>query len=195
MLLFSSRCNPTGIRRTWLQVKMKHKNIIQTANRRKAEARKTRAGPPPPLADVEELDLSHNTGTPVAEGISSSEPGTPQDTGADIKFFDGVLHIVEPPASIELKVEEDSDSKEVLSAATEMERPTESMAGHHQEQAPSTPAAQLDTLPVKELHRLHLVKKITKMDQEMVYVGRQIRKIDLEIELLQHQLEEIKKNK
>ncbi|XP_025758571.1 uncharacterized protein LOC112843779 isoform X2 [Oreochromis niloticus] len=39
-------CNPTGTKRTWQQLKMKYKNIVQTANRKKAEARKVVEGAP-----------------------------------------------------------------------------------------------------------------------------------------------------
>ncbi|KAK0149797.1 hypothetical protein N1851_009452 [Merluccius polli] len=71
-------CNPTGEKRTWQQLKIKYKNIVQTANRKKADARKTGGGPaPPPLTEAEELALSQYIGRPVAEGIpggsSSSE--------------------------------------------------------------------------------------------------------------------------
>lgn len=62
---------------------------VSSANRKKAEARKTGGGPaPPPLTNAEEMALSLNTGRPVAEGIPagcSSEPVTPQDTSAYIK--------------------------------------------------------------------------------------------------------------
>ncbi|XP_061565366.1 uncharacterized protein LOC133419891 isoform X3 [Cololabis saira] len=64
-----------------------------------------------------------------------------------------------------------------------------SVAGHYQEEAPSTSAAQIDTLTVKELYRMHLIKKIAKTDIEMLYLDRQIRKADLEIEILKHKLE------
>ncbi|KAK0144351.1 hypothetical protein N1851_017277 [Merluccius polli] len=79
----------TREKRTWKQLKMKHKNIIQNANRKKAEARKMGGGPlPPPLTESEELALSQNRGRPGAEGIpggSSSEPVAPQDTSAYIR--------------------------------------------------------------------------------------------------------------
>ncbi|KAK0133466.1 hypothetical protein N1851_030991 [Merluccius polli] len=82
-------CNPAGEKRTWQQLKMKYKNIVQTANRKKADARKTGGGPaPPPLTEAEALALSQNIGRPVAEGIpggSSSSESTPQDTSAFIK--------------------------------------------------------------------------------------------------------------
>ena len=59
------------------------------ANRKKAEARKTGGGPPPPpLTEAEKMALSQNSGRPIAEGISggsSSDPPTPQDTGAYIR--------------------------------------------------------------------------------------------------------------
>ncbi|KAK0154472.1 hypothetical protein N1851_003428 [Merluccius polli] len=57
--------------------------VNYSANRKKADARKTGGGPaPPPLTEAEELALSHNIGRPVAEGIpggSSSSESTPQD--------------------------------------------------------------------------------------------------------------------
>ena len=59
------------------------------ANRKKAEARKRGGGPPPPpLTEAEKMALSHYSGRPIAEGISvgsSSDPATPQDTGAYIR--------------------------------------------------------------------------------------------------------------
>ncbi|XP_026095376.1 uncharacterized protein LOC113073011 isoform X3 [Carassius auratus] len=63
-------CNPSGATRTLSQVKMKHKNILQKANRKKTEARLTGGGPPPPpLTPSEELALSLNKGRPVVAGI------------------------------------------------------------------------------------------------------------------------------
>ncbi|XP_056604801.1 uncharacterized protein LOC130421109 isoform X3 [Triplophysa dalaica] len=200
---------------TWQQLKMKYKNIIQSANRKRAEARKTGGGPaPPPLTDAEEMALSLNTGRPVAEGIpggSSSEPVSPQDTSAYIiSDSDGKVSLVEPLVTTEpqavvsglthaekfqgiLKSEyytkctssQDEGDEETLSADTE--RPTESMA--EQEEGPSNSDTQINALPVKELYKLHLIKKLQKTDKELVYLDRQILKTDLEIELLRHKLE------
>ncbi|KAI7803053.1 putative myb/SANT-like DNA-binding domain-containing protein 4-like [Triplophysa rosa] len=169
-------CNRSAIKRTWQQMKMKYKNIIQSANRKRAEARKTGGGPaPPPLTDAEEMALSLNTGRPVAEGIpggSSSEPVTPQDTSAYIIYSDGNVNLVEPLITTEPQSVDEGD-EETLSADTE--RPTE--------------------LPVKELYKLHLIKQLQKTDKELVYLDRQILKTDLEIELLRHKLEDRKKTK
>ncbi|XP_054870005.1 uncharacterized protein LOC118470775 isoform X2 [Amphiprion ocellaris] len=80
---FSVLCNPAGEKRMWQQLKMKYKNIVQTANRKKADACKKGGGPAPPVTEAEELLLSQNLGRPVAEGIpggSSSSETTSQDT-------------------------------------------------------------------------------------------------------------------
>ncbi|XP_034546373.1 uncharacterized protein LOC117817726 isoform X2 [Notolabrus celidotus] len=144
-------CNHAGEKRTWLQLKMKYKNIVQTANRKKADARKTGGGrAPPPLTEAEALALSQNFGRPATEGIpggsSSSEP-TPQDTSAFITYSDGAICLVEPPhATTDLVTDEECE--ETLSAAFtegEPERPVEGMAGQQQE-GPSTSTAQIDTV-------------------------------------------------
>ncbi|XP_033468193.1 uncharacterized protein LOC117247691 isoform X1 [Epinephelus lanceolatus] len=67
-------------------------------NRKKAEAHKTGGGP---------LALSQNTGRPVAEGIpggnSSSEPVTPQEPHAFIRYSDGVLLWIVMPLQLMMK--------------------------------------------------------------------------------------------
>ncbi|CAL8352003.1 unnamed protein product [Boreogadus saida] len=115
--------NPSCPKRTWQQMKMKYKNIVQTANRKKAEARKTGGGPPPaPLTVAEEMALSQQSMRPVAEGIpggSSSDPPTPQDRSAFIRVTDGVIALLEPDALTNLHAIEDDG--ETLSAAFERE--------------------------------------------------------------------------
>lgn len=44
-------------------------------------------------------------------------------------------------------------------------------------------------LPVKEVYKIYLLKKIQETDKEMLYLDRQIRRADLEIEILEHKLE------
>ncbi|XP_056448996.1 uncharacterized protein LOC130384701 [Gadus chalcogrammus] len=129
---------------------MKYKNVVHKANRKKAEARKTGGGPPPPLTEAEKMALSQNSGRPIAEGISwgsSSDPPTPQDTGAYIKVTDGVICLVEPSAITDLHAE---DGEDTLSAATEREdaeRPVESHAGNYnEEEGPSTSTEHLTSV-------------------------------------------------
>ncbi|XP_056456667.1 uncharacterized protein LOC130390630 isoform X1 [Gadus chalcogrammus] len=186
-------CNPTGTKRTWQQLKMKYKNVVQTANRKKAEARKTGGGPPPPpVTEAEEMALSQNSGRPIAEGISggsSPDPPTPQDTGAYIKVTDGVICLMEPSAITDLHAE---DGEDALSAATEREdaeRPVESHAGNYnEEEGPSTSTEQLTSLPVKQLYKVYLQAQINKFHLEMDNIRLQITKTKMEIQMLDHQL-------
>ncbi|XP_030208314.1 uncharacterized protein LOC115540858 isoform X2 [Gadus morhua] len=192
-------CNPTGTKRTWQQLKMKYKNVVQTANRKKAEARKTGGcPPPPPLTEAEKMAFSQNSGRPIAEGISggsSSDPPTPQDTGAYIKVTDdGVICLVESSAITDLHAE---DGEDTLSAATvreDAERPVESHAGNYnEEEGPSTSTEQLTSLPVKQLYKVYLQAQINKFHLEMDHIRLQITKTKMEIQMLDHQLKEIKK--
>ncbi|XP_039466468.1 uncharacterized protein LOC120439478 isoform X2 [Oreochromis aureus] len=166
------------------------------ANRKKAEARKTGGGPPPPpLTEAEQLALSQNSGRPVAEGISagtSSESITPQDTSAYIRVDgDGVLHLVQPP------VEPDQHAVEIeetLTAVTEegaTETLYESDDGNAEEEGPATSPTNLSSLPVKQLYKTYLIKKIEKCNLEMEHFKQQIQKTKTEILLLEHQLREI----
>ncbi|KAK0152046.1 hypothetical protein N1851_006572 [Merluccius polli] len=174
------KCNSKGEKRTWQQLKMKHKNIIQN--------------------EAEKLALSQNRGRPAAEGIpggSSSEPVAPQDTSAYIRckytlmslkkikliykyiaYFlthisthptveDGVICLQPPTETVNPAAEEEEeDDEETLSAATgrDPEGPTEHTAGHHQE-GPSTSTAQLDTvrLSVNTMLNLYVELRLMKL--------------------------------
>ncbi|GAA6084310.1 uncharacterized protein LOC109952078 isoform X1, partial [Tachysurus ichikawai] len=145
-------CNPAGIKRMWQQIKMKYKNIMQSANRQKAEGRKTGGGPaPPPQTNADEMGLSLNAGRPMAEGI----PGGTNSHGN--------ICLLEPPVPIE-PLAVDGGDEETVSADTE--RPTESVE-EQPEEGPSTSGAQMNKLPDKELYRILLIKKIQKADLEM----------------------------
>ncbi|GAA6074594.1 uncharacterized protein LOC119217615 [Tachysurus ichikawai] len=78
------------------------------------------------LTNAEEMVLSLNAGRPMAEGIpggTSSEPVTPEDVSAFIKYSYGNICLLEPPVPTEPQTVDDGDDEETFSAATE--RPTE----------------------------------------------------------------------
>ncbi|CAB1428116.1 unnamed protein product [Pleuronectes platessa] len=190
--------NPSCPKRTWQQMKMKYKNIVQTANRKKAEARKTGGGPPPAaLTEAEEMALSQQSMRPVAEGIpggSSSDPPTPQDRSAFIRVTDGVIALLEPDALTNLHAIEDDG--ETLSAAFEREeeRPIEDEIEFNERPSTSSSTSQLTSLPVKELYKIYLGKQINKADLEMDHIRQKMQKDALEIQILEHKLKEIKKS-
>ncbi|KAL7385936.1 hypothetical protein ABVT39_002109 [Epinephelus coioides] len=71
-------CGTNTVRRTWQQIRTKHKNIIQSANRKKNEMRKTGGGPAPPQYTAsEELALANNEGRPIMEGIEGGIKSDP----------------------------------------------------------------------------------------------------------------------
>ncbi|XP_061788825.1 uncharacterized protein [Nerophis lumbriciformis] len=229
-------CNLSSEKRTWSQLKMKYKNIIQTANRKKAEVRRASGEPAPSLSparppkeEEEEMAVSQDTGTiegikercrPVLDGLRggiSSQPLAPQDTSAFVKYCDGVICLVEPNTLTPLIVAdedvkhsksastawefelshaeaENDDARDTGSASTEWESeppPAVSNAAH-QENDSSTSSAKIDTLPVKDLYKMHLLKKMEKNDKQIMYLDLQMKKTDLEIEILKHKLEEMK---
>ncbi|KAK0139203.1 hypothetical protein N1851_024130 [Merluccius polli] len=103
-------CPSQREKRTWKQLKMKHKNIIQKAIRKKAEARKMGGGPPPPpLTEAEELALSQNRGRPVAEvevrGWAIIVSATASQNSSSVRhpsaptFFDQFQNRTRPPSA------------------------------------------------------------------------------------------------
>ncbi|KAF4088083.1 hypothetical protein AMELA_G00078750 [Ameiurus melas] len=72
------------------------------------------------------MALSLNVGRPMAEGIpggTSSEPVTPEDSSAFIKYSDGNICLLEPAVPTEPQTVEDDGDEETISASTD--RPTE----------------------------------------------------------------------
>ncbi|XDV17231.1 hypothetical protein PO909_023128 [Leuciscus waleckii] len=120
-------CNPSGARRTLSQVKMKHKNILQKANRKKAEARLTGGGPPPPpLTPSEELALRVNKGRPVVAGIpGGTSSHTPCTTSNMVKYTDRGIVLLDPTERTQsvTAVSDEDDFEETTSAVTEVDNP------------------------------------------------------------------------
>ncbi|XP_039538961.1 uncharacterized protein LOC120491741 [Pimephales promelas] len=200
-------CNPSGAKRTLCQVKMKHKNILQKANRKKAEARLTGGGPPPPpLTPSEELALSLNKGRPVVDGIpegTSSEFASSHNNSSDlVQFADGRIVLLDPPETTQSVTIDDDE--ETTSAVTELEsagRPTENVAGDvNADEGPTTSTSNLSSLSAKELYKVHLLRQIKKSDMDMDLIQLQqeekrlaIKKAKLEIKLLEHRLKDLEK--
>ncbi|XP_076869230.1 uncharacterized protein LOC143519541 [Brachyhypopomus gauderio] len=154
---------------------------------------KPEGGPPlpPPFTQAEELAPSQNRGWPITDGIpggSSTQPTATQDMNVYVKVIDGVVIKVEPPAVDE----------ETVSAASEWAdafgRPIDNMTNVQPNTGPSASRGQLGTSPFKDLYKLHLQKKIEKTDLKMEQIKQQMRLTQLEIELLEHKLKEIKKS-
>ncbi|XP_047660915.1 uncharacterized protein LOC125139739 isoform X2 [Tachysurus fulvidraco] len=102
------------------------------------------------------------------------------------------------------ETDEDDDDEETTSAVTEVDNASRSTEyiprDFPTDEGPSTSAHNLSRLPAKELYNVHLQKQIRKSDMEMDLIQLQmeekrllIKKAALEIKLLEHRLKEIKK--
>ncbi|XP_050957722.1 uncharacterized protein LOC127158755 [Labeo rohita] len=116
-------CNPNS-KRTWQQIRTKYKNILQSANRKKCDGRKTGGGPPPPEYTVaEELALSNSEGRPIMDGISGarqSDPGA--GSSKQVTVVDGNTVALLKPSHIHAVSQTESvTNEETLSACSETE--------------------------------------------------------------------------
>ncbi|KAJ8286291.1 hypothetical protein GJAV_G00036780 [Gymnothorax javanicus] len=92
--------NMTGEKRTWQQVKIKSKNILQTAVK-KAHASGTGGGPPTAeFTPAEELALDLNRGRPILEGIPggiTTDSVPPSETAPFIQVSGNTITLLELP--------------------------------------------------------------------------------------------------
>ncbi|XP_077076029.1 uncharacterized protein LOC143728960 [Siphateles boraxobius] len=127
-----------GPTRTWGQVKVKYKNILQNATKKKAEKKKkTGGGPAPPqYTPAVELALGLNENRPIVEGIpGGSSSSDPKPGTSSSNTFITVLHNTPTllPVPKQVVAEAYADSEETLSDDCPLEEepestPTESSA-------------------------------------------------------------------
>ncbi|CAK6950405.1 uncharacterized protein LOC128365288 [Scomber scombrus] len=181
----------SGYKRTWQQVKVKHKNIVQTAKRRRAGMIKDGGGSATPsLTSAEEDVLQHKDNTLRVEVIPGGACIEPL-TGSDSSFISVSGHpVLLLPVT---KTEPESlSSDETDVSDTNFEGDVHSSI--FQETAHSGCAAdvgrgaerQRDDL--KALYCSYLKKEIENRDQEMAYRALKMRKMEKEILLLDKQL-------
>ncbi|KAI2659215.1 hypothetical protein H4Q32_023458 [Labeo rohita] len=110
-----------------------------------------------------------------------------------------LLDPTERTQSVTVDEDDEDDDEETTSAVTEVDnagRSTEYIPGDlPTDEGPSTSMHNLSSLPAKELYKVHLQKQIRKSDMEMDLIQLQmeekrlsIKKATLEIELLEHRL-------
>ncbi|XP_073711474.1 uncharacterized protein [Misgurnus anguillicaudatus] len=185
-------CNPNSIR-SWQQIKTKYKNIIQSANRKKCEIRKTGGGPPPPEYTVaEELALSNNKGRPIMDGIAGavqSDPGA--GSSKQVTLVQGnAVSLMRPALVHTVSCPEGEENEDTLSVCSD------TVAEDFTPPAPETEALsssmgcrrnvnKVETDSVRALYKrsLELDCKLKELDCELKTL--QIKKIKLEIKQLE----------
>ncbi|KAM7391687.1 hypothetical protein PAMP_022355 [Pampus punctatissimus] len=181
----------SGYKRTWQQVKVKHKNIVQTAKRRRAGVIKDGGrSATPSLTSAEEDMLQHKDTTLRMEVIPGGACIEPL-TGSESSFINVSGHpVVLLPVT---KTEPDSlSSDETDVSDTNLEGDVHSSI--FQVRANSGCAttvgrsAEKQTDDLKALYCCYLKKEIENRDQQMAYRALKMRKVEKEILLLDKQL-------
>ncbi|XP_051779973.1 uncharacterized protein LOC114669444 [Erpetoichthys calabaricus] len=193
----ADRLNTSNVstRRTWEQVKVKYKNILQTANKKKADKQKTGGGPHgPDLTPAEELALQQNAHRPVSEGTpggsSSSEPAA-GCSGHFISVAGNVISLEPVSDQEDLDEGEIFDEDTVSDYSSGREEPVASTHvpfGAHQSTSKKGDGE-------KNLYKRYLQQKISyrklkmrKIQQDMELHELRTTKMKLQIQILEKQL-------
>ncbi|XP_067303141.1 uncharacterized protein [Pseudorasbora parva] len=187
-------CNPNS-KRSWQQIKTKYKNIIQSANRKKSEIRKTGGGPPPPEYTVaEELAISNNKGRPIMDGITDavqSDPGA--GSCKQVTMVEGNAVSLLKPAHMHAVSHTDGNANEdTLSvcsetAAEDFSQPAlETEASTSMGYRRNVNKVETDSVRVLYKRSLELDCSLKELDCELRRL--QIKKIKLEIKQLEKQI-------
>nr|XP_046204694.1 uncharacterized protein LOC124035275 isoform X2 [Oncorhynchus gorbuscha] len=193
--------NMNGPKRTWQQVKIKYKNILQNAVKKNTHRQGTGGGSPKAdLTPAEDMALELNKCRPVLEGIPGGKEtsiGSSQDATRFIQVSGSTVFLLEPPA----QAPDDADPGEGPSAAAtahdgddDDEEETISLDSRRHESSQA----------IRKLYGNHLRRQIELADIDIQYKKkkmenlaleseikkRTIRKLDLEIKKLERELQE-----
>nr|XP_055042871.1 uncharacterized protein LOC129429909 [Misgurnus anguillicaudatus] len=181
-----------GPLRTLEQVKIKYKNILQNATKKRAEQLKTGDGPAPPCyTAAEELALGLNVDWPIVsgipEGISSldTQPGTSSSTFITVSHNTPTLL----PVPMQVVAEACADSEATLSDDCPLKEEPESTSAERTD--PEMTEGDVQSLYKRSLqHKLEYYElKKKKMMGEIELQDLMKKKVTLEIELLQKEVE------
>lgn len=178
----------SGYRRSWQQVKVKHKNIVQSARRRRAEVMKTEEGSATPsMTSAEDDFLDHK------DSMRLEVPGgacIDAMTGSDNSLISGSGHPVlllpvtkTEPESLSSDDTDISDSQFEGDVNSFRDKANATSASHGPRRVQRG-----STEDVRTLYCRYLKKEMENRDQEMAYRALKMRKLEKEILLLDKQL-------
>ncbi|XP_049433914.1 uncharacterized protein LOC125889801 isoform X2 [Epinephelus fuscoguttatus] len=203
----------TGPKRTWQQVKIKYKNILQNAVKKKTHKQGTGGGSPSAdLTPAEDRALELNRGRPVLEGIpggtDSNINPSQEDASLFIKVSGNTISLLEPPTVASPIPEDDDPGEGTSGAADEVDEETVSLDSRRFEdpdalQDESQPC-NINSQAIRQLYATHLKRQIQLADLDIEYKRRQmadlsveseikrrkLRKLNLEIKKLERELQE-----
>ncbi|XP_070690392.1 uncharacterized protein [Pempheris klunzingeri] len=178
----------SGCKRTWQQVKVKHKNIVQTAKRRRVEEMKNEGGSATPsLTSAEEdvpllkdsrLRVDVLPGGAYIEPLTGSESSFISVSGHPVLLLPVTKTEPESFSSDETDIS-DTHLEGDLHSSSFRERPNSLCGGR---------SAERQTDDIRALYCRYLKKEIENRDQQMAFRALKMRKLEKEILLLDKQL-------
>ncbi|XP_061585793.1 uncharacterized protein LOC133450911 [Cololabis saira] len=181
----------SGYKRTWQQVKVKHKNIVQTAKRKRAEVMRNEGGSATPsLTSAEDDVLHHRDNALVLPGGACIGP----IGGSDNSFMSVSGHPVlllpvtkTEPESLSGDETDISDTHFEGDMNSTFQEGNDSVGGSVGAAAVGR-GAKKQPEDVRALYCSYLKKEMESRDQEMAYRALKMRKLEKEILLLDKQL-------
>uniref|UniRef100_UPI0037E75701 uncharacterized protein n=1 Tax=Semicossyphus pulcher TaxID=241346 RepID=UPI0037E75701 len=175
----------SGYKRTWQQVKVKHKNIVQTAKRRRVELMRNGAGSATPsLTSAEEEDklrVEVLPGGACIEPLTESESSFISVAGHPVLLMPVTKTEPESLSSDETDVSDTHFEGDVLSSSFH-ERANSACATT----GVKNPERQKED--IRALYCSYLRKEMENRDQQMAFRALKMRKLEKEILLLDKQL-------
>ncbi|XP_068994685.1 uncharacterized protein [Embiotoca jacksoni] len=179
----------SGYKRTWQQVKVKHKNIVQTAKRKMIEVMRNEGGSATPSLTSAEEDLLHHKDGRLKVEVLPGGACIDSLTGSDGSFMSVSGHpILLLPVT---KTEPESlSSDETDISETQFEGDVHSFQDRSNSAGVRTGGrrAEKQTEDLRALYCCYLKKEMENRDQEMAYRALKMRKLEKEIVLLDKQL-------
>ncbi|XP_020561812.1 uncharacterized protein LOC101170766 isoform X2 [Oryzias latipes] len=183
----------SGYERTWQQVKVKHKNIVQTAKRKIAEVMRAEGvSVTPSLTSAEEDVLHHRDSAFRVEVLPGGACICPM-SGSDSSFMSVSGHpvLLLPVAKTEpesLSGDDTDISETHLNGEVHHSSFQEEGNSEGATSGGSSHEMTCQTEDLKTLYCSYLKKEMDNRDQEMAYRALKMRKLEKEIQLLDKQL-------
>ncbi|XP_067378149.1 GT1 domain-containing protein isoform X2 [Channa argus] len=170
----------SGYKRTWQQVKVKHKNIVQTAKRRKVEVMRNEGGSATPSLTSAEEDVLQQKDNRLRMEVLPGGACIQPLSGSDNTFISvsghPVLLLPVPKTEPESLSSDETDNSSFRDRANSVC----ATAGGR--------SAERQAEDIRALYCCYLKKEIENRDQQMAYRALKMRKLEKEILLLDKQL-------
>ncbi|XP_038139217.1 GT1 domain-containing protein isoform X2 [Cyprinodon tularosa] len=180
----------SGYKRTWQQVKVKHKNIIQTAKRKRAEVLRTEGGSGSPSLTSAEEDAACSKESALRMEVLPGGSCVGNSAASDSSFMSVSGHpVLLLPVT---KTEPESlsgDETDVSEAHVDEDVQNSSFQEGGVSAEPTRgPRCSKQTDEIRALYCRYLKKEMENRDQEMAYRALKMKKLEKEILLLDKQL-------